>query len=946
MRGSTKIMPHQERLRETVAEKRVLREREEQRLSQARNIFECIEKFTTAKSPEAGLNALIATMKSLFHADAILALQINPHQISQPDDPALPSGQVRANVVVEDASVDIGTSRVVQKTLFSKPRNLTDTSALEQWDRDTGLGAYSSALIVPFTGANGSCYIVCCLRVKKHGFKKIHLPLLERLVGLVVQAIQGRAMSVQNGLLAAIIQGSSIGVSIVDVTVPEMPLIYVNAAFEALTGYSASEVLGRNCRFLTAEPFDSPERTRLRKTVASKGVGRFLLRNVRKNGEPFWNDITLFPVTDENGVTRNLVATQNDATIRIQAQAERDQTRQRMEQAMISTADAFLMLGERDEVLYANDATRVFFPSAGVNWRKSSMFRQNWAAYLEPFTGFGPPLTATLTKPDLHGLAEIPLGRELNLPDGRAMLIRARKISDGTLVVSATNVTPLKTANALLKQRLAAIETAFDGIAIADPEGRLLYLNPAAAQMLDLDKHQSGLGRKWAMRYSDPALPKDRDSYTVTLARTRTNGTEAVHEITLTPLETTGSVIIFRDITARVETERREIELRQALSQSKGREALSQLAAGVAHDFNNLLSAINGSATLISLEASATKDVREHADRISRAGNRAAKLVNRLLDLGGTNKTDTTFDLRAALVDLPALVVTSLPEGVQLTLDLGETEMLMAGDPGEMSQVAVNLILNARDAIAPAHGSITLRVTPYTTDVSETLQVGVLEAGRSFARLDIADTGTGLDPDVLEQIFEPYFTTKGDQGTGIGLAMVAMQTTALDGGVCVRSVKGEGTVVSVFWPFASKDTPVAHSDHQLLDVDSLKGQTILLVDDEIQVAEVLQSFLERLGAEVALCTDPRDAAEAIQEDPAAWSALITDYDMPHMSGGALVERARRYAPDLSIFVVTALARRLNDPRILSAGVKGVFAKPVDLGQLCMALAQSVATTTT
>ena len=123
-------------------------------------------------------------------------------------------------------------------------------------------------------------------------------------------------------------------------------------------------------------------------------------------------------------------------------------------------------------------------------------------------------------------------------------------------------------------------------------------------------------------------------------------------------------------------------------------------------------------------------------------------------------------------------------------------------------------------------------------------------------------------------------------------------------------------------------------------MSDLRGQTVIVVDDDRNVSEVIAGYLENCGAEVAICEDPRDALEAVQDNPESWSALITDYDMPNMNGGELVELVGRAAPDLKIFVVTALAKRLSDPRLSSQNVKRILGKPVNFKELTAALVET------
>ncbi|MBK1634808.1 PAS domain-containing hybrid sensor histidine kinase/response regulator [Rhodovulum adriaticum] len=914
-------MAEDERLREALLELQLLQEREAQALRETKDLLACIEAFSMAATPQDRLDSIFASLRDRAKADHAMLLDA--------------AGAGSARVVAADRAAWVGAELHPPLDLTARARNLADLALVGDWGGDICLDGYAGMLVAPFRGAGGDCFVLLCLRAAPHRFAKEALNLAERLAGLAVRALQAKTLAAENALLAATIQGSSSGVAISDAQAPDKPLVYVNPAFERLTGYLAEELLGTNCRILNAEPPDAPERTRLRRTVAENGSGRFLLRNRRKSGQIFWNELTLFPVRDTAGTVSHLVATQNDVSERIAAEEDRYRTRARMEQSLAATDNAFLVLDPAGRVVFANAATSDLFPAAGPDWCPDTGFAENWNAYLRAARTMPGRVTRLLETPDLDALAALPSGREVDLPDGRSLLMRAARLGDGAIVVSATDVTPLKSAQMLLEQRLAAIEAARDGIAITDHDGRLFYLNGAAAALLGFAKPPDALGRKWMGRYVDVPEVRVAGEAELTLHRDQ-NGKTCTHEITASRLDGNGFVIVIRDVTERLETEAREEDLKLALIRAQRQEAVAQLASGIAHDFNNLLSAINGSATLITMDPTRHDAVRSHAERIASAGTRAARLVNRLLDLGAPAPARGTFELRSVLSDLEALVAPTLPSQVGLEVDITPQPLLMRGDSSELHQAVVNLVFNARDAIGREAGHIRVQVDAFQPEEPMLLLSGLLPETDRYARIRVGDTGKGMTEDVLLHAMEPYFTTKGREGTGLGLAIVGMQLGAIGGGLDIASTPGTGTTVTIYWP-CQPEARMADAAPAPGACHDLSGMTILVIDDEPEVADVLQSYLETFGAEVAVCDMPQDGVEAVAEGPQDWSAVITDYDMPGMTGGDVVERLSKLAPEVPVFLVTALARRLSDPRVGPGRVRGVFAKPVDLDKLCGAL---------
>ena len=615
--------------------------------------------------------------------------------------------------------------------------------------------------------------------------------------------------------------------------------------------------------------------------------------------------------------------------------AERDRVQDQMGRAFGATDQAFLVLDADEKITFANDAVGRMFNMERKTWDLGQPFNAFWQNYLENAQGLEDRRKRLHFSPDFKTLSKTPAGQEIDLPDGKSLLVRGSVLDDGGTVISATDITEMKAAQHLLTQRLAAIEAASDGIAITDKEGRLIYQNSSAAMLFGFKTATEGLGQTWKSRYSGTSRIALSAEFETNLRRKDQPNTQ-VHEISGSPIEGGGSIIVVRDISEDLETEAREAGLMRELVRLQRQEAIAQLTAGVAHDFNNLLSTINGSVTLIGMSEDLSEETTKHLDRISKAGSQSAKLISRLLDVGADGEAGGTFDLASAVKDLPSLVSANLSSKVTFQIATRIPALALIGAPGTLSQILINMILNSADAIGSVSGSITLSMEEVLGKHSGTVQVGQLGPDETFVRITVADTGAGMDMETAASIFRPYFTTKGRQGTGLGLATAAMQVQAIGGGIGLETAPNAGTSFHIFWPVYK--TTLSEASFDASGSSDLGGQTIILVDDDPNVSEVISSFLSACGAEVAVCEDPRDAIEAITEDPESWSALITDYDMPIMNGGELVAKVKRISPKLPIFVVTALAKRLSDPRITEGQVNAVFSKPLQLNALTQALA--------
>ena len=908
-------MADDELLREALLELQFLREREARLLDASKSLVDCLEAYSTATSAGDALASIFTSFAQKIGASLSIVLSAegpDRHRIVAASDP---------NIVDDLIHLPFDP--------YARARNVVFLPALGELPEF--LADLGAMIAVPIR-ADLALLTFCH---SGSSFQKTDIELVRRLSGLAAQALRDKELAAQNELLAATIAGSSSGFAISDALNPDHPLIYVNEAFEKLSGYSQDEVLGKNCRLLNAEAQDSSERLRLRQAVARNAPGTFVLRNRRKSGELFWNELTLFPVKDANGTVINLVATQTDVSERIEAAAARDQVRAWMDSALNATADAFLVLDTDKRVALANGAVNLLFPAPGINWEVGSTFDANWSTYINVCEEFGGKVSSLLSAADLNALVESSNALELSLPDGRSVLVRGSRLKDGGLVASATDVTAMKSAQDLLNQRLSAIEAASNGIAITDSAGCLIYLNSAASTLLGFPEPQSAIGEKWRSRYLNEDVYVDADGSVQMRIREQTSQQIQTHAITVTHLETGGTVIVIRDETERLDREEREDKLQQDLLRLQGQEALAHLTAGIAHDFNNLLSVITGSATLVDMNEATPDDTRAHIKRILAAGNQSSSLISRMLDLGADDQTQGTFAVSDVLSDLPNLVSAGLSNEQRFTLNSQDFGLTLRGSASTLSQILINLIFNARDAM-PDGGDICLDTKWVKGSPRSDLVVGELTSGSDYLVFSVSDTGTGIPPEIAAVMFDPYFTTKGTKGTGLGLATAALQLRMIGGAIGLKSALNEGTKISLYWPIPREAGKTTSNTTAAASID-LSDLNVMIVDDDADVSSVTSSYLEAHGAQVIQCLDPREALAALREAPDIWSALITDYDMPELNGGALVAEVRKHTTDLPIFVVTALAKRLNDPRLAEGKVRAVFSKPVDFAALSKAL---------
>ena len=386
-------------------------------------------------------------------------------------------------------------------------------------------------------------------------------------------------------------------------------------------------------------------------------------------------------------------------------------------------------------------------------------------------------------------------------------------------------------------------------------------------------------------------------------------------------------------------TERRDLE--KQLAQSQRLESIGLLASGIAHDLNNMLAPIMLAVNLIK-DTHRDRETVELLDMMKSAAHRGAGVVKQVLTFArGVEGERVQIDVRPLLKELGQLARETFPRSIRIVLDLPDSELLVEGDVTQLHQVLLNLAVNARDAM-PEGGVLTLAARRVVLDEAAVRPAAGMRAG-AFVRLAVIDTGTGIPPEVVEQIFEPFYTTKPrGKGTGLGLSSAYGIVRSHGGFIEVRSAVGVGTEFGVVIPAVSR-VPTRTVD-SLTPFSPLAGagRRVLVVDDEEIIRVVSGQLLRKRGFVPVAAEEGAAGLRALRTDPAGFSAAIIDLMMPGMSGYKLARELRQVAPTLPIIVASGMvgAVEAGDEReVLTAlGVRGVLKKPFTEADLMAALA--------
>jgi nitrogen-specific signal transduction histidine kinase/CheY-like chemotaxis protein len=348
-------------------------------------------------------------------------------------------------------------------------------------------------------------------------------------------------------------------------------------------------------------------------------------------------------------------------------------------------------------------------------------------------------------------------------------------------------------------------------------------------------------------------------------------------------------------------TEHKRLE--QQLQHAQRMEAVGRLAGGVAHDFNNILTAVRGHSEILLTVLEEDSPHRRHADQIHRAALRAAALTSQLLAFSRKQVLQPrTLDLNSVVANLTVMLRRLIGEHVELRTRLAERLGSVRADAGQIEQVVVNLVINARDAM-PSGGVLSIRTENVEVDPSEAARMGV-PMGR-WVVLAVSDTGVGMDAATRARIFEPFFTTKeAGKGTGLGLSTAYGIVTQSGGQIAVESEVGKGTTFRVYLPRI--DAPSTASGRFALERnDAPKGtETVLLVEDDGDVREFVQDVLRSHGYQVLSAIDGTQALSLIEQHPGPIDLLVTDVIMPRMMGSEVAARVAALRPSIKVLYIS------------------------------------------
>ena len=599
---------------------------------------------------------------------------------------------------------------------------------------------------------------------------------------------------------------------------------WVNPAFETRTGYRLDEARGKTPGKLLQCPQTD------RRTIEAIAQALRDLRpitceilNRTRGGEDYWVELSIQPMRNLAGEVTGFMSVQTDMTQHHLTQqsleralAAEKSAREQLRSAVGIMQDAFVQFDAEQRLVLCNRRYRDLYPEIDTHLEPgtplATILRAGVAQGCFDTESMPPEdwIEAELRGFPLHFTQSGVVQRH-----GQWYRLTKQRTPDGGRMMLLSDITDLKNAEErALAERAQAMDASHDGITMLSMTGEVLYANAAAARIFGRAGASAVIGAHWRhlLRVSPEIEAKaqaalaDRGFWQGQVQAVRGSEAPLEIEVSATRNGTRATLCILRDLSERLRVQAEQDRLRTELELAQRREEVGQIAAGLTHDFNNLLAAISAAASLI--EEIAGDDSKALAESIGSAVDQASRLVRRLMSLGKRSGAHQDIDLRIPLRDAVELVQPSLRPPVGLDLHLPAEPMFAHIDQTAVMQLVLNLVINARDALAQSAGEARITVELATAtgdDLRRTLALGAVAAGMPYARILVADTGPGMDAATRAQIFSSYFSTKGEKGTGLGLPIVASAVRAHHGALSLTTAPGEGAHFCILLPLHAPD---------------------------------------------------------------------------------------------------------------------------------------------
>jgi len=489
-----------------------------------------------------------------------------------------------------------------------------------------------------------------------------------------------------------------------------------------------------------------------------------------------------------------------------------------------------------------------------------------------------------------------------------------------------------------IAQLALAVGQIDEGLVLTDPEGIIQYVNESFEKMINLSRDEL-VGQPLVKLRSDSAAYENDQNFLSSLPqinpwkgkliRGKTNGSAYQAHVSIYPMKDvngnlTNYIYIERDVTHEMKLQDKFIEMQKM-------EALGTLSGGIAHDFNNILMPIIVNSEMLLWDLKSTDPQYAYLTQILEAARRGKELVKQIVSYSRESTVDKkTIDIVALIKESLNFLNASFPSFVKLDSEIKVNEGKIDGNPSQIQQVLMNLCTNAADALGTAGGNIKISLSEVEFKTKEMLPERRMKTG-PYLCLSVADSGPGIDPDILDKIFDPFFSTK-DPGKGSGMGLSVARKIIFDhnGTITIDNQPQKGATFHVYLPCSDGSFP---EDEKKSDFLQGGSERILLVDDESVLVRSIKNVLEKMGYSVLSTASSLEALDIFKSRPKDFDLIITDQTMPDLTGAQLAQEINRICSSIPLVLMTGFSETCSSEESKKLGIDAYLIKPVSTKKL-------------
>ena len=829
--------------------------------------------------------------------------------------------------------------------------------------RDFGFVAYLGIPVFTADGFAVGCF--CVIDTRPRIWTQEEVGLLGELTGLLGQLEKGLEFSTAEAKLRRALdqvarqQFALDQHAIVAATDINGAITYANDKFCEISGYSREELLGKNHRLLKSGVHSPEFFCELYATISQRKVWHGDFCNRAKDGHLYWVATTIVPFIDQDGNLEQYVAIRSEITPLKQLTEELRFSQERLASVFEALADGLVVRDGSGRVLSTNSAAEHIL---GV--KRTQLIGATFdEARLRAICEDGSPFPI-----ETH-----PFVQTLRTGQPKRDIVMGIYRPDNTLVWISVNTQPIHDADS----KVVAVVSGFTDItmrlkadrALRDSEALLrtfVQHAPAAVAMFDRAMRYLVASRQWYIEYHlgdrditglthyevFPEIPErwkedHRNCLAGAIIRAdadpflRADGSKQWLSYEVRPWHhmdgSIGGIVMFtRDITESKQAQEERGRFEQKLMETQKLESLGVLAGGIAHDFNNILTGIVGNNSLALLEIPADSPVREYLLGVREASQRAADLIRQMLAYSGRGRfVIQKLDLSRIVEETTQLLGISISKKVRLNFNLERKLPPVEVDAAQISQVIMNLVINASEAIGDRPGEIGVNTGLFRADEEYLSQAEISDqlVPGDYVFLEVVDNGCGIQPENLKRIFDPFFTTK-FTGRGLGLAAVLGIVRGHKGTLRVSSEVGRGTTFKMLLPCAAGAlAPPSQAPAGDAARPGSAAGNILVVEDEETVRNTVRRILMALGYSVVLAVDGREGVEIFAKAPERFNLILLDLTMPRLDGAEVYAEIRRINEQIPVVLMSGYSEQEAAAHFSIERLAGFIEKPFDLDTL-------------